>query len=473
MTYTGSEVSKHGGKPTELYKFEGTYANFFYTSGPKKVRYPDEVGGDIYLPIALRRSEINCGTQDDDGLDLNIEMSVQNELVKIYGFQNSPPALDLTILRYHELDDVISYWTGPVNDIQIANGVATIRSLSTLGAALEANFPNVFFQSPCNHVLYDTRCKVSYDDWSFSAVALDINGRVLTVDSVGTLGGKLVGGEVLLASGERRMITAQNATEVIVNFPFSQIAEDDPIMLAAGCDLAYKGDCKVKFDNNVNFGGFPFVPSSNPFADGIDPAVVPLVDNTCLPQTEPCPAYRSLGMVVPGCNPAFWPTTNLYIPNFGPPGFENVPNPPIVPGGPSGIGLVFNQWLGNPQTGTGSDQYAEGFIYESNAYNDPDDDNYLNPDAIRLQGQLLVEWTKTPQTFFIKWHFALGGPLTLDIQYGAFFCGSVGEAATNMTFTDCVGGELDGECIADCTPIVMCPEEPCIVGNVAYHFENL
>ncbi len=204
-----------------------------------------------------------------------------------------------------------------------------------------------------------------------------------------------------------------------------------------------------------------------------------MTDEECGEPTRPtcgpvvCPAFRSLGMVVPGCNPAYWPTTNLYIPDFGPPGFGNVANPPIVPGGPSGIGLVFNQWLGNPQTGVGAEQYAEGFIYESNAYNDPEDENYQNPDAIRLQGQLLVEWTKTPLTFYIKWHFALGGPLTLDIQYGAFFCGSVGEDATNMTFTDCVGGELDGECVVDCTPIVMCPELPCIVGNVAYHFEGL
>lgn len=300
MTYLDTETSKHGGKPTELYKFEGTYANFFYTSGPKKVRYPDTIDGDTYLPIALSRSEINCGTQDDDGLDLTIQMSVSNSLVQVYGFQTSPPSLELTIFRFHTLADVTVYWTGPVNDIQVSNGIATIKSPSTLASSLDTNVPNFYFQSPCNNVLFDPRCKLLEADWSDSAEVLAINGRVITVDSVGTFAAMLVGGEIRVASGERRMITAQgpvvipvpgpdpdiNAFEIFVNFPFSQMEVGDIIDFTVGCDLAYTGDCRVKFNNNRNFGGFPFIPAANPFQDGIDAANVPLPDNTCLPTAE-------------------------------------------------------------------------------------------------------------------------------------------------------------------------------------------
>lgn len=484
MPYTNSEVSQHSGKPTELFKFEGTYANFFYTSGSKKVRYPDTVDGDWYLPIAMRRSEINCGTQEDDGNDLTIELSVQNEIVQVYGFQASPPSLELTIYRFHDLSEVISYWTGPINDIQVSNGVATIRSPSTMGAALEANLPNVFFQSPCNHVLYDARCKVPYADWSDPATVLAVAGRVLTLDSVGTLDGKLIGGEVLLPSGERRMITAQGpvtlpgadpedeaddieAFEVIVNFPFSQLAVDEVVTLAAGCDLAYRGDCKLKFNNNRNFGGFPFIPSANPFADGIDPSVVPLPDNTCTPICEPCPQSTTISwnLSFNGCKTFYCPTRNWYSPVIAgrveP--YLYVINPPLVIDGvtgPSGKAIETNIGMVG-----GCDGSLPQSLFEHDYYNDPLSEWYQNPLAIKLQGQLLQEWGSDNADFYVTVHGAnFGAYNTLQIQYGAFWCGDNIATAT-LTRNDC------GGCVPKCAcaPTILL-ENVELVGNVPYTF---
>lgn len=408
MTYLDTEKSQHGGKPNELYKFEGTYANFFYTSGPKKIVFD----GDTYLPIAIKRSEISVGTQEDDGLDVTVELAVTNEIVQVYGFQDSPPSLNLQILRFHTLADVVTYWDGPVNDIQVSNGVATIRSPSTLGAALDANIPNVFFQSPCNHVLYDERCKVDYADWSEAATVTAVAGRVVTVNSVGTLDAKLIGGEVLLASGERRMITAQNAGEIIVNFPFSQLHVADIVMLAAGCDLAYKGDCKTKFDNNRNFGGFPFIPAANPFADGIDASIVPLPDNTCLPDEG---AYLTVtfSIVGPECN-AGW-TGDRYMTIHA-----------VKPNGPNGreISTIhFQAYAG------GADHRVE---YEDN-----------NPGLdYRLRGQKLAEFTATN---FNHWEWKFYFPCVyqnVNVFPSASYCGSVGrdDSQANVTWTYAGGG---------------------------------
>lgn len=397
MSYLSTEASKHGGKPKELYKFEGTYADFFYTSNGEKVRYPDDLTGDWYLPIAIRRSEINCGTQEDDGLDITIELSVKNEIVQIYGFQSSPPKLDLTIFRFHDIADVAQYWTGPINDIQVANGVATIRSPSTLSAALDTNVPNFYFQAPCNHVLYDARCKVDYDLWSDSATVTDVTGRVITIDSVGTLDGKLVGGEIIVASGERRMITAQNLGELIVNFPFAEIAVNDIVTIAAGCDLAYEGDCKLKFNNNSNFGGFPFIPASNPFKDGIDPSIVPLPDNTCLPS---------------------------------PPGWTMKMFHQTIQGEHCNTDYDCDRILTHPNAGIYGDGLTSGFGIPSDGTIAYDYDGMGN---LLYTRQAIADGTNGRHSWVVTFYYPVpNGEWTEQIQYPAFFCGSVGRSEHNI-----------------------------------------
>ena len=486
MTYLDTEKSKHGGKPIELYKFEGTYANFFYTSGPKKVRYPDTDDGDVYLPIAMRRSEINVGTQDDDGLDVTVEMSVKNDVVQVYGFQDSPPHLTLTIYRYHSIEDVVSYWSGPITDIQVANGVATIRSPSDMASSLAMNIPNVYFQAPCNNVLYDGRCKVSFEDWSAVTEVVSIDARVIRLVSVGTLDGKLIGGEVFLASGERRMIVAQNMVEVpgeepeddpvtlaelIVNFAFTGLQVGDTVTVAAGCDLAYNGDCKNKFDNARNFGGFPFIPSENVFQTGIDPAIQPLPDNTCLPICLPCPQSSTFSWQLNfnGCKDFYCPTRNWYQPPIPgrPAGWEYKPNMPVLQPGQTLEQFEHpGMWPGFSVMPIGVVNNCSGVPftqYESDAYVNPDSPFYQNPAYIKLQGQPLYTVVSTNDDFTITIHGAItSGPGALQIQYGAFWCGDNIATAT-LTRTDC--GGCHPKCA--CSTVTLL-ENVELVGNVPY-----
>src|SRR5687768_12957871 len=113
MTYESSEISVSGAKPVELFKFVGTYASFYYTSGPEAIDFL----GNTYLPITIKRTDVRTGTQEDDGLDVNIEMPVSVPMVQTYAFATAPPALDLTIYRYHRgaPGDYVAYWSGPVN----------------------------------------------------------------------------------------------------------------------------------------------------------------------------------------------------------------------------------------------------------------------------------------------------------------------------------------------------------------------
>lgn len=292
MTYEASEASKHGGKPVELYRYEGTYQTYRYTSGPVIVPFqaPDEIAPHDYLPIATRRTAVVNATQNDDSADITIELPVSSEIVAIYGFQIAPPELYLTLFRGHNPGEFIRYWGGHVENIQVARGTATIRVPSEFAAALAADMPNVFYQGPCNHNLGDPQCGIDLEDYTVDTALTAVSGTTLTVTaaSVGALDGLLTGGDAVLASGERRMIIAQSGDIVEVSYPFSNANVADTISLIAGCDLAWQGDCKTKFDNTINFGGFPLIPSTNVFASGIEPTKdVADVSVNCFPSPNP------------------------------------------------------------------------------------------------------------------------------------------------------------------------------------------
>lgn len=286
MTYSASEASKHSGKPLELYRYNGTYQTFRYTSSPVPVSFqaPDEAEPFVYTPMATRRSSVQHTTQNDDTSEVTIDLPVTSDLVAIYGFQISPPDLYLTIFRGHNPGEFVRYWQGNVENISVVRGTATIRVPSPLAAALSAEFPTVYFQTPCNHTLFDDGCQVDPEDWTVTTAIVSVDNTTIevTAASVGVLDGQLVGGDAVLASGERRMIVAQAGDTITVNYPFAGANEDDALVLMTGCDLALMGDCKTRYDNTINHGGFGFIPSKNIFQTGLEPGK-DVTDESCLP----------------------------------------------------------------------------------------------------------------------------------------------------------------------------------------------
>lgn len=270
MAYVEDEVSVHGSAPVELYLFEGTFGEYCYTSSELPVTFE----GRDYLPVPMQRSEVVAGTQDDDKLDVTVELPVTAELIRVYAFQISPPELEVTIYRKHRgsaFDDFALYWVGKVGGVSVSEGIGTLRSPSILSEALSGNAPSVYYQTPCNHVLFDNRCQVSRVANSVTTEVTSVNDIFVAVASIG---GKpdlfFVGGEMVTEHGERRMVIGQAGLTLTVNYPFANVVEGTSVEVVAGCDHDYEGDCASKFDNQKQYGGFKFIPTYNPFESGID-----------------------------------------------------------------------------------------------------------------------------------------------------------------------------------------------------------
>jgi hypothetical protein len=357
MTYLASEQSINNGKPIELYRYKGTYQTFRYTSGQKVVSFqgPDEGAAYDYIPIAMHRSGINQVTPADDNGDVSIDLPVGTDLVPIYGFQVSPPDLELTIFRGHNPGEYIRYWNGDVENINVVSGTATLRVPSRLSAALAADFPNVYFQTPCNHTLYDAHCGIVMSAWSATTTISGIAGQVISVAGIGTLTGKLIGGDALLPSGERRMIVSQTGTDLTLNYPFSTATVGGAIVIAAGCNLDWQGDCKTRFANTARHGGFPFTPNVNIFSTGIEPGKN-LVGDPCLPTCVVFDGWDYELRVRRVAGTPYWTSDNRQLQNFGL--YANEPGTPI---GGSGTGGAYGADWADLNFVTPADWYHGGY----------------------------------------------------------------------------------------------------------------
>lgn len=269
MAYDDYEDSVESGAPIEGFKFTGSFNTYRYTSH----QFDVDIFSETYTAIAISRNAVKATTQNDDGGDLEITVPYDIQLVQDYAFSKAPPNLILEIVRYHEgsdpVTDWVTIWKGIVTNFSVTGRVCRIRVPSIFSVVLRGELPNVYYQNPCNHVLYDTRCALTAASFKTTSTITDIDGNVVTVAADGVADGYLTGGEIVdTTQNERRLIISNISDVITLNFPFYGAEVGDTVEMYAGCDHSYE-TCGTKFSNQENYGGFPFIPGTNPFEDEI------------------------------------------------------------------------------------------------------------------------------------------------------------------------------------------------------------
>jgi len=263
--YEDYEYSSHDGSPVEVYKLTGTFQNYYYTNAQQEIT----VDGQAYAPALITRNEISIGTQEDSNLDLELELPFDLQLVIDYAFAVSPPDLTLEIRRYHHgsnpATDWIVAWKGRITSFSTSGHVVKALVPSAFSVVMQGEIPSVAYQNPCNHRLYDDRCKLTASSYQQDTTIVSVVNTTITVVDDGFADGYLQAGEIInTTKSERRLIVANVANVLSVNFPFYNAEAGDSVSLFAGCNHSFTA-CKDKFTNSLNYGGFPFVPAENPF----------------------------------------------------------------------------------------------------------------------------------------------------------------------------------------------------------------
>lgn len=271
MTYQSYETSQEGGSPVELYEITLGSDIYRITSAQDEIL---AMGNDFY-PIEIERGSLVVGPEErDDMLALKVPASYSfvRKYIKIVPGQRA----FINVFRFHRSDggtpEIVLYWKGIVRSVTFTEqGLkATIAALPLTGA-LSREVPRYGYQGLCNHVLYDARCQLLETIYRHNGKVLSVSENTLQIENLELKGdGWATGGYVTAGGLDYRLVLSHTNDEIrlILPFPSDISILGSNVDVYAGCDHT-TDICISKFNNFINFGGYPWVPRKNPFETGI------------------------------------------------------------------------------------------------------------------------------------------------------------------------------------------------------------
>lgn len=263
MAYSTQETSYQSGSPVELYEFRYGAVFYRYTSADADQVFDSKT----YTAIPITRG----------ALELTPELArtapritIDNSAALLDLFKGGMPAdfVTLSISRFHRGDaEDITVWSGRVLSVSWNSGAATLQCESVFTSIKRTGLRRMY-QKQCPHVLYSAACGLTSSAWRVTKQINGISGTVITLASLSEAAGYFVGGYLEWDSGgglfERRAISAQSGSTVTITHPIAGMTASQNVNLYPGCDHVLT-TCNTKFANAANYGGFPYIPTKNPF----------------------------------------------------------------------------------------------------------------------------------------------------------------------------------------------------------------
>jgi uncharacterized phage protein (TIGR02218 family) len=267
MSYDSQETSVYGGSPVELYEFNRDSAEFWrYASSDEDETY----SGSIYSAVAISRNKIEL-SQNVQTASLVITIPIDTTFIQEYMAGTPTDPISVVLRRFHEGDgEVASIWIGRVVNVEFKELKAEVLCETTY-TSLKRPTLRRLYQYSCPHVLYsigDGLCNVVKATYKVTATLSAVSGLTLTSSTFGLQAdGYFAGGFVELSTGgviNRRFIMEHTGNNITLNQQLFGAASGMSVDVFPGCSHDMD-TCRTKFNNLLNYGGFPWIPRKNPF----------------------------------------------------------------------------------------------------------------------------------------------------------------------------------------------------------------
>lgn len=266
MSFLSREMSIDSAKPIELYHIKTGLRDWYFTSGRKDFTYLL----NVYEAVTMKRSAIQ---QAREYAKATLQVTVPGTLEFAQLFLRDPPEglVRMTIYRTHEGDSEVStYWDGRVTGISFDGPQAVIRA-EPVYTTLRSQGRRKTYSTQCNWTLYRFGCNVNDQAFKATGTLSGVSGATLSSAAFGTQpSGYFAGGKVVVWVNDEpynRRVDSHDGTTVVMNNPVPGLAGGGAVEIFPGCDHGY-GTCISKFNNSINYGGFPWKPRKDPFSGG-------------------------------------------------------------------------------------------------------------------------------------------------------------------------------------------------------------
>ena len=274
MTYETYELSADQGAPVRLYEFRRGQIYYRYTSAGRDITWDAKTWETVEGGIADGGISAS-GVSEQDRLTVNAPWSLP--VVEL--FRGTPPSdpVSLKVRRLH-LDDpdqeAVIVWVGLITERATQKeGLAQLKCESML-YLLQKGGLRLLYGRGCTHFLYDDGCRVNKASFAVAATVTALTGTTVSATAISAYAdGHFSGGFIewdldMLGTKERRPVE-DHAGGVLTLLGLTDgmtVAMD--IVVYPGCALDI-GTCETKFNNLLNFGGFPHMPNKDPLRDGV------------------------------------------------------------------------------------------------------------------------------------------------------------------------------------------------------------
>lgn len=266
------EASLEGSRPLEIFTLSIGSLVFNYTSNASDVT----VDSVLYTAVAIRRGPLGQGVEERRKT-LVLTLPGNDEFVTY--FIGTPPGDNSRVtIKQLQRDESPTFNTkltrykGLVQNVRfVGDGTQAEVSCQSAESLNSKAIPRHTFSALCNRVLYAPDCGVNPAGFRISGPCTAIAGRVITVTNANTKpDGYFNGGFCQLVSGgDYRFIISHVGNNLTLLLPFLTDITGGDVVVSAGCNHLIDGDCATKFSNRPRHGGWPFVPTKNIFATGL------------------------------------------------------------------------------------------------------------------------------------------------------------------------------------------------------------
>jgi len=223
--------------------------------------------GDTYELAAIGRGDMVQGNEINRQ-DVQIRVPFDNPVAAIYLADTPDVVATVTIFRVEDADEsdptVLTYWKGRIAATR-AEGQQIVLECESVFTSMRRTGARARYQAQCRHALYGTACGVNRASYAVAGTVSAADGTALTVTGAdGQVDGYFVGGMIEFG-GIFRFIVGHTGTSITLWRDMPDLAATDAVTLYPGCNRTL-AQCDERFSNSINHGGFPWLPTSNPFS---------------------------------------------------------------------------------------------------------------------------------------------------------------------------------------------------------------
>ena len=243
----------------ELYKFSHGSNHWYFTSSNKKV-----VHNNIeYLPVrGLSRSDIEDIDLDKNECELTFPQ-IKNDFTAIFENKIYFESVYLTILELYKGETLVLF-KGRVTQPKFDESAHTMTLVcSTAESYQRRNILTRKFQRNCSNKIYDSYCGLNIADWAVECEITAVNGLSVTFETSTDLTMSYFTRGLLIKDSLETFIQDHSDKTVLLYRQHIGLKAGDVVLLAPGCDQTISL-CNTRFNNHLNFQGFPNMPTESP-----------------------------------------------------------------------------------------------------------------------------------------------------------------------------------------------------------------